>query len=195
MKTLKDPAGGRFTNINDVNLRLRDTIVLTEKGPLLVIEGYSKSGVVGFPWNHKENNFSTGVIKKTIPKIDYKNFQLGWFVSRGIPYYMTRIPVRRYKQGLSHENCMYNRLNGDSGHPRTGMIAECLTQKYSTLNDINKDIGVEKTKFYAMSPEVLVEKNPKEMVIYIGLERIGVFDREIKLDIDGLYSVYHNEPM
>ena len=99
-----------YQNAGEADMRLRGCVVLYDNIPVC-IERCAKADngkiqltafEVGNLGNYLRFNLDD-------PKLNYRNIKLGFMLSNltGRAYYVVRMPIRRYKQGLSKENTRF----------------------------------------------------------------------------------------
>lgn len=95
----------RFESVDELNQKVAGSIcMIDDKGPYYIIEFSSKH----VTYIDEDNNHQT--IQGNPKRYTYRPPVLGNIQVENKVYYVTRTPVRRYKVGLSNENCVPNNL-------------------------------------------------------------------------------------
>jgi hypothetical protein len=119
---------------NDLGMRLSKTLIRFKGQPFYVDN-------IGHDRKYLLNGMFTmtgkvASIELPCKDIDLRPVPLGYANFNGTAVYLSRIPVRRYKQGLSHENISVNGplLQGKRDILTTREVAACVNGAYPKLD-------------------------------------------------------------
>lgn len=124
---------------DDMNMRLADSLVMHGGRPFYVKEYmYGDNALYGY-YTDKDRN-EDKLIKLPNRYLDIRPPRLGYMNTRRNSYYVSRVPVRRYKQGLNRQNIAVGALNIEPGLNRGDTIrcvelARCILNKYPSLDE------------------------------------------------------------
>lgn len=227
VKLSPDPANGRCTNLADVRIRFHESIVLFNGHPFYAKKTETDNGEWNqlrlYEYNVERNTFSRNHVSVLYNDSRIStNFELGYvnldFSKKLMANYISRIPVRRYKQGLDRHNTTSTDMLNQSHVADYKDIARALLGNnsqfkyllYPTLDEYIKDslnVKRDDSNYYqinfssALSRNVAISKkidslhnkNNDPYNIYIDGNYVADFNPNngLILKKDGLYSVYH----
>ena len=189
-KMTKDPNGHKLTGSGDTSLRFNRSVVL-HKGKAILIDGVESTFGVTAGSLDEDGEFSNWE-RYDIRKCKVSGLHVGWFMSGGAPYYLSRLPSRRYSQGLTINNCRCYTVDGEGVLTSSDSIAIALEQKGIPFEEISK--CKKKNGYFILSKDVMVEKQEKTYNLYLFSDHVGSVNpvtREVTLKNSGLFSVYH----
>lgn len=219
-----DPAKGRCTSDHDVRLRFADSIILINNFPY-----YAKKREEEIEWNYikayqyktEEDRFERyGTLYKYNDPSISTNFDLGYinYEKHNFACYISRVPVRRYKQGLDRGNTIASGIDNMQYDLNYAHIAKTLlpnTKENRKLLYPSLDKYLKTVKSYdkanrewyyqnhissALSKNLAISKKVSEIKdenipfqIYVDNNYVADFHliNGISMKKDGLYSVYH----
>ena len=101
-----------YDQIEEINLRLRDCLILAKGLPYLVYTVVPAKKAFDIYLNDGEFMYRTPFS----PEINLRSIEPGYISNNGEAYYMYRVPGKVYKQGLNQQNTMIARC-GAGGSP------------------------------------------------------------------------------
>ena len=158
-----------YESANDVQLRLRHSVVRFENQPVVVEEVGGKE-VVGV------TNILTGErFTASVKKLDLTPVPLGYMSAGKSLFYVMRKPTRKYKQGLCGENVMFKLVSGENIP-----VSYCGKHIGNTIVGNYPDIGAAfsqvrngKAKAVPFSREWAVAEREDELCILYRGETVG----------------------
>lgn len=180
----------RYETREDVNLRLNNTICrykdefgivnTGEKGTLVVFQPYSAKGHAGQASVLDANDASLLITSPSLGYMQYSDYRCA---------YVTRVPVRRQRQGLSSDNLNMFYVDGnDSGDFRNAFGSSrffaMLYNSYPTMKEVsalfkNAAIVGENTCSFALSRSFAVaSKKGKQYTLLRNNVEVGSIDLE-----------------
>lgn len=116
----------------DMNMRLAETLVMYRGRPFYIVEyEMAENRISGYyPDNDK-------VTKFTLPNrnLDIRPPRLGYVNYRGTAIYVSRYPVRRYKQGIHSQNITFNAMADKGRLIRSPEFSKALMGDYPSFNN------------------------------------------------------------
>ncbi len=98
---------------DEAQLRLSNTVVIYDKAPIWVRQAlHNDEGLIVLEVCRLKGN-RTKVIELRDPKLNLRNLPLGYMNCTSNVRYLTRIPTRRYKQGLCRSNVHIPNLDAE----------------------------------------------------------------------------------
>lgn len=129
----------------DVGMRLANCVVMYDGKPVMLGDvmhnAEEQSVIINARYLSNGRNF---IISLPDEKLDLTPVPVGYVNYGKDAVYVSRVPVRRYKQGLCHHNMRTRYANPMVPNVRTASIlssrgmSECITDDYYTLNDCIK---------------------------------------------------------
>lgn len=116
---------------DNISMRLLNSVVRVGKTPVYVIDAGAQEIRYKSLTSGRENT-----INLKSPRLDLSPIPLGYVNYRGEIYYLSRMPVRKYKQGLSSESLNMNGRNGRAKDVlRSKALAKCVLGQYPSQQE------------------------------------------------------------
>lgn len=196
----KDPAEHRFVSAEDIRTKLHGSWVYYDGTPVWVKTGVSPSDYLKISlFEIRNGEYSEPlVVKVTDPLLQMKDFPMGWFNSDRCQeaVYASRIPMRRYKQGLTEEtlSMLVARQNLTEIGATGQYINELLRQKFYSVDDALSLLEVRKS--VALSSNVALVKRRDDIRVFVADSDVGSFHAETRtteVTKAGMYSVVYED--
>jgi hypothetical protein len=182
-----------FDTHEEASMRIDKSIITGPTGPIYVYQAQSKNEFLYGEFKKKgglENDKQIGDIR--LPEFSVKPFRLGYVNRGGQSYYLQRMPVRKYKQGLNlvslhvgiHQRgpAMYDK--GDLIYDGNGffrMYHDNYPSLEACLNGVN-EMGMQSAAF---SKEWAVGKDKGgETRLFYKTKLAGFFDEHGNVQLD-----------
>lgn len=196
----KDPMGHRYVSAEDIRTKLHGSWVYFDGVPVYVKTGQNDDYRKIQIYEMKDRDFLRA---RTVSVCDegfnQLVFPMGWFQSKynSLALYAQRIPVRRYKQGLTEDNLSMSFIREGQEVPlgaNSITIDELLRQEFPSVNEA---LEIVKTSgSCALSSDVALIKQGEEIRVYVGLSDVGRFHPETRtteVTKHGMYSVISSD--
>lgn len=197
----KDPMGHRYVSAEDIRTKLHGSWVYFDGVPVYVKTGQNDDYRKIQIYEMKDRDFLPA---RTVSVCDegfnQLVFPMGWFHSKynGLALYAQRIPVRRYKQGLTEDNLSMSFIR-EGQEVALGAnsitIDELLRQDFPSVEK-GLELLKQGTGSVALSSDVALVVNKRalqdEIRVYVGLSDVGRFHPETRtteVTKHGMYSV------
>lgn len=155
MKTELDKNTGLIYSVQDLQMRLGKSLVRYDGRPyfIMAIDGRTVMGI--FTDNEREYTF-----KLPDTKLDVRPVPLGYANTGAEALYLSRVPQRRYKQGLSEESLKVLGRHAARRLLTSKPLAECILNKYPSYVAACKRVREDKrVSSVAFSRKFCVEKD------------------------------------
>jgi len=167
----EDPSGNRITNDHDLSMRFGNSVVLYNGWPHYVQTGrqtdsdyedadWTWDTIILTSFNYMDKNFrGAGRLKvkylEECENISVDFSGMGWtntnFLDNPCTYFLTRLPARRYKQGLDTNNViMFSPRDNYTGRPDYNHIALSLIP---SNNNVSLDVMEERFEEFKKQEE------------------------------------------
>lgn len=177
-----------FETANDGNMRLRNTVI-RYKGRPVFCEGVDDDLRLHCMWLHDGKNIR---IAKNDPELDYSASSLGMVNSNGEAIFCSRVPCRKWKQGLGRENVSVKGLGRDRPREVNGLIRSkslgmTIENKFPSMEACLKMLRTRQVASVAFSRKFAVRRIGDKIALYFRTRIVGEI-KEDKPSLDDRYN-------
>jgi len=180
-----------YNTREDLHLRLSTSIILLEEQPIFIESVTEQKALMYYTLTKLVTKGPQRLqrISYNSPKLDYKPFALGYYNTEQLAHYVSRMPNRYYKQGLTYRSVVSPTMRLDT---RTFpiVINELCKNSYPSLNEVFNLLNTTCLQSAAFHKFWAIEK-AELGVLYLTYKtrKVGWFNaqKEVHLAKDFLY--------
>lgn len=172
----------RYDVSDDVRMRLESTYIRYKDQSYYVIGVENLSVLLRRPG--MQQDFLK--IHSSDEDLDISSHPVGWVNTDSHSYYCVRMPARRQKQGLSHDNSILTRFDmGKEGVSLAALHSRCvfdmLDENYPSYHQCLEMLLNKKIKSQAFSRKLAIGYIGDVLLLKYKNQSLGFYDKELKM--------------